>query len=415
MQDRRDGDRFPPSSVFSSLACRVLKKLKISLVVVVVLALLLEVAAHLYIKNGPGAVFAKYATIEQIRKRWNDEMSLVRHYYLGYIPNPGYVKGSNRHDSLGFRGDGIGRVKPAGQFRIACLGGSTTYDIDVEDYTKSYPAVLERLLRERTSRDVRVINAGVPGWTTWESLINLQLRVLDLEPDLIIVYHGVNDVAPRLSWPPERYRSDNSQLHSVPSTILWPSVFEHSALGRMAMTKWGGRISHMRVDRAFGTHGPGSWSWLFGKQKADGTYPRGIFTEVSPAEMLERNPPTYFRRNVESMVAIAQSRGIEVVLASFALSTQSQNMRDLATLSEEYRTAIDESNQVLREIAGRTGARFIDFAALMPHEARYFTNPVHNTAAGAEVKARLFCDSLTEQGWVISAGAAVQPANPSGH
>jgi hypothetical protein len=183
----------------------------------------------------------------------------------------------------------------------------------------------------------------------------------------------------------------------------------------MAMTKWGGRISHMRVDRAFGTHGPGSWSWLFGKQKADGTYPRGIFTEVSPAEMLERNPPTYFRRNVESMVAIAQSRGIEVVLASFALSTQSQNMRDLATLSEEYRTAIDESNQVLREIAGRTGARFIDFAALMPHEARYFTNPVHNTAAGAEVKARLFCDSLTEQGWVISAGAAVQPANPSGH
>ena len=402
MQDRRGGARFPPASVFFSLADRVLKKLKLSLVVLVVLVLLLEVAANLYISNGPDVVFAKYATIEQIRKRWNEEMSLVRHYYLGYVPNPGYVKGSNRHNALGFRGDEIDRVKPPGQYRIACLGGSTTYCIDVEDHTQSYPAVLERLLRERAT-DVRVINAGVPGWTTWESLINLELRVLDLDPDLIIVYHGVNDVAPRLSWPPEHYLSDNSQMHSAPSTILWPSVFEHSALGRMALTRWGGRIPHMRIDRAFGTPGPGSWSVQFARQRIGGTYPAGIFAQVSAAEMLARNRPVYFRRNVEGMVAIARGRGIEVVLASFALSSRSQDTRDLATSSEEYRTAIGETNQVLREIAGQTGARFMDFAAVMPQEARYFTNPVHNTAEGAAVKARLFADYLLEQGLITGA------------
>ena len=38
-----------------------------------------------------------------------------------------------------------------------------------------------------------VINAGIPGWTTAESLINLHFRVLELSPDMVIICHAVND------------------------------------------------------------------------------------------------------------------------------------------------------------------------------------------------------------------------------
>ena len=55
-----------------------------------------------------------------------------------------------------------------------------------------------------------MINAGLAGWSSWESMINFQLRLLDLEPDLIIVYHAVNVLHARLVWPPEAYQPDNS-------------------------------------------------------------------------------------------------------------------------------------------------------------------------------------------------------------
>jgi len=84
--------------------------------------------------------------------------------------------------------------KPAGQFRIVCLGGSTTYTSDVKDYRDSYPYLLEKYLKAQGYNDVTVVNAGAGSWSSWESLINFQFRVLDLDPDLIIVYHGINDI-----------------------------------------------------------------------------------------------------------------------------------------------------------------------------------------------------------------------------
>ena len=52
----------------------------------------------------------------------------VPHPYLAYALNPSYrsADGLTRHNSLGFRGAEIAHAKPAGAYRIACLGGSST-------------------------------------------------------------------------------------------------------------------------------------------------------------------------------------------------------------------------------------------------------------------------------------------------
>ena len=86
--------------------------------------------------------------------------------------------------------------------RIAILGGSTTYDTGVRDDAETFPARLQELLNAgATAPPYRVINAGVPGYTSWESLIHLQLRILELEPDIVIVHHATNDVYARLVPP----------------------------------------------------------------------------------------------------------------------------------------------------------------------------------------------------------------------
>jgi hypothetical protein len=88
----------------------------------------------------------------------------------------------------------------------------------------TFPSVLQQELRRALGEsNLEVVNAGCPDYTTWESLINFQLRLLELSPDLAIVYHNINDVEARLVEP-SSYRSDNTGLRknwSFPDEEWW--------------------------------------------------------------------------------------------------------------------------------------------------------------------------------------------------
>lgn len=88
------------------------------------------------------------------------------------------------------------------EFRIVCLGGSTTYGYNHRPESV-WPAVTERLLRER-GYDVEVINAGMQWYATAHSLANYVLHMRYYEPDVVVVVHGVNDLCrsfPRFGEP----------------------------------------------------------------------------------------------------------------------------------------------------------------------------------------------------------------------
>ena len=138
---------------------------------------ILEFGLHLYINYFASKDFIlKYGSLRQLNEKladlayWeSDQASKFRvssHRYLGYYPTPNFRFGKNKHNSLGFRGDEFIISKPWEEFRIVCIGGSTTYTTRVDDYQLSYPALLEFELNSRGYDNVRVINAGVPGWTT---------------------------------------------------------------------------------------------------------------------------------------------------------------------------------------------------------------------------------------------------------
>ena len=133
---------------------------------------------------------------------------------------------------MGYRNDEFPLEKPDGVYRIVALGGSSTYDVAIEDNAATFTAQLEKLLKEDYGyQNVQVINAGVPGYNSWEMLVNLEFRVLDLNPDLVIIYEGVNDVHARLVEP-SAYRGDDlgrRQAWQAPRVALW----EHSALLRI--------------------------------------------------------------------------------------------------------------------------------------------------------------------------------------
>ena len=272
-------------------------------------AAVLEVAARLYLRYvaSPDR-FLKYASISQLETRADAQPKLSPHRYLGYAPTPGYSRGSNRHNALGFRGAEVAVPKPPTAYRIVCLGGSTTYGDGVEEWRFTYPALLQDSLRARGMSEVEVVNAGVPGYSSYESVVNLEFRVLDLHPDVIFFYEAINDVAPRLVWPPSAYRGDNSGFLTDKWLLQEPSLLERSTFARAVMIKVGLILPQTTLYR-LSPAAPTSYVIPFAEQRKNGTYPSGPFRQVSVRTMLDSNPPSYWERNLRMLIALARANG----------------------------------------------------------------------------------------------------------
>jgi lysophospholipase L1-like esterase len=97
-----------------------------------------------------------------------------------------------RINSLGFRTEEFSPQKPAGTFRALCIGGSTT--VAGRTNAETYPAILERALRERhPGVPLEVLNLGISG-TTSEYWLERRQTLFGFEPDLVVEYRAVNDI-----------------------------------------------------------------------------------------------------------------------------------------------------------------------------------------------------------------------------
>jgi lysophospholipase L1-like esterase len=369
-------------------------------VVVVVTTLaalgLLEGAARAWLwRVASDAQFARFASFSEIAS--SRQVLFARHHYLQYVTRPGYRSSVNRHDARGFRGEDVAVPKPPGVFRIALVGASTTYDSDVLDYRKSYPYRLQQLLAARQRGPIEVVNAGVHAYSSWEHLMNLQFRVLDTQPDLVVFYEALADVNNRLVYPYEAYRGDNSGSREPFSEAQESWIDRHCVGIRILRTLKGWRhaVGGRALRRTF-EDVPTNYADEFEAQKLAGTYPSGIFRRVSAADMLAHNPPVYYERHLRAMAAICREFGIRFAMMTFAVSPEFTEAPRVT--SPEYAAAIREHNQVLLRVCEEDRLACHDHAAEMPSDRRYWTDGRHTTEAGAELRAQLVAR------WLLGSG-----------
>jgi lysophospholipase L1-like esterase len=285
---------------------------------------------------------------------------------------------------LGYRSDEFTLEKPSGVYRIVALGGSSTYDVSIKDNADTFTAQLERLLKEDYGyQNVQVINAGVPGYNSWEILVNLEFRVLDLDPDLVIIYENTNDVHARMVEP-SAYSGDDlgrRQAWQVPPVALW----EHSALLRI-VSRMMNTSRQVSIDDFVSSPTYVSWPYEY----------RLSEDNLDPSEILKENPPIYFRRNLENMSAIAKEHDVTILLTTWAYSPY---LKDYAA-QDYYQQGFRENNDVIKEVAADQQVLLFDFAALMPQDAKYWADGRHVNEAGALVKAQLFAEYIHVQGLI---------------
>jgi lysophospholipase L1-like esterase len=107
----------------------------------------------------------------------------------------------NRH---GFRGGKIPVRKPPGTFRIMILGDSSAFGYGVGQEEVFAPVMEMELARLLPGRKIEVINAAVPGYTTFSSSRFFLDRGMAFAPDVVMVAHN-ND--PDADWDEDRNRA----------------------------------------------------------------------------------------------------------------------------------------------------------------------------------------------------------------
>jgi lysophospholipase L1-like esterase len=295
----------------------------------------------------------------------DEEMAKMAYRPLPYVMyglKPSWERlGKQRRttNSLGFRGPEIQQPKPAGRYRIVCIGGSTTYDDNVDD-DQAYPLRLQEFLRKaRPDLDIEVVNAGVPSYTTAENLANLSLRLLDLQPDAIVLYEGIND------WRPRTYPNfDSAYFHF--------------------RKVWDGSSAHYEP-------GPP------GTEMAAGINPLIQYNnqpDQDTAANARAAGHAAFERNLVSMAGIAKAHGVAVVMVSNTVDEANPYSQQGGFLA-----GIREHNEVIRKVCAEQGALFVDLDAKFPKgdalpPGGLFADPVHNNPAGSEIKARIIADGL---------------------
>ncbi|MEZ0227455.1 MAG: SGNH/GDSL hydrolase family protein [Planctomycetota bacterium] len=114
-------------------------------------------------------------------------------------------------NALGFRGKKLRTVKkPPGTYRIFFLGASTTENQCLPE-EKTFAGIVQARLDAalQGAPNVEVANCGLTGYGIARSLSLIEHRILNLEPDLIVVLDAENDMMTSLD---ERFDPTNALL-----------------------------------------------------------------------------------------------------------------------------------------------------------------------------------------------------------
>lgn len=268
-------------------------------------------------------------------------------------------------NEAGLRGPPL-RPRGADDARIVALGDSCTFGGDADGQT--WPALLRAsdapLARALGVDDVEVLNGAISGLDSTGGRRRLESVLLPLEPDLVVVYLGWNDLMKR------------------------------SPAAQRAATPW--ERARRRIDDL----------WLVrGLRKAlfSMLRPRLTSPETGPASDTGRFAdfvPAVFEANLTAIVEASRDAGAGVLLVT--LPTGLRRDTTAARIAErqigfpffaaadrvgDFLTLIDRYNRAIRQVGARSGAPVVDLArafARTPEADLLFWDTMHPNRAGQE-------------------------------
>jgi lysophospholipase L1-like esterase len=235
--------------------------------------------------------------------------------YSGHLWLPGYEGKWLSINQMGYRGPHEFEMpKPEGVYRIVMIGGSAAFGVGVHD-EETIEYYLQDLLNRQHDQPVEVINAGMTGYNSTQELTLLAVHILDLDPDLVIIYDGHNDLYFGLS---PRWVEDYSPamldeiqllqdaLVNVPEPEQERVPFIYTPVGSFLINKVAlGRLTHKVVYEMKNRLFPAVEERLAKDDTSD------------PAAQLRIHPQALdvYARNLERMVILLRGHDVGTIMA----------------------------------------------------------------------------------------------------
>lgn len=315
-----------------------------------------------------------------------------------------YAEGGRvRINNLGYRGKDFSIDKSKDVIRIVCIGGSQVLD-GAQKEGHDWSALLERDLRT-SGHKVEVINAGVAGNASCDSLGRFFSEIWMLQPDYVIVCHAWNDlkyfknIKPdnsilRTIQPPRFIRLNNQQL-------IWnPYIYYSGALDRfMCHSQLYVRLRNRYWSLKLGKIG--FEGLLTGKLK-DGAKKDGTENTVQKRSWNNKWAIQQYKLNMELIAEATKNIGAipilltqpRLVTATTSPAQRKRIMYGYIGLSHnELVDAFKQCDDALMDISKKENVMLIDTAAMTGNPA-LFRDHVHLTAEGSERLASLITSKL---------------------
>ena len=134
----------------------------------------------------------------------NKNIIFVPHPFTNWSLNPNYKNknGENEHTYEGFKkttnSNSVLNLisKNKYDFKIICIGGSSTHCQEMKTFDLTWPSRLNTKLNNYDDNNILVINFGVGAWNTLQSYIRCITWFPSIKPDLLVFYHSKNDLTP---------------------------------------------------------------------------------------------------------------------------------------------------------------------------------------------------------------------------
>ena len=236
-------------------------------------------------------------------------------------------------------------VRRAGAVRVVALGGSSTGGAWQNDNLDQFwPAELER----RHGPSIQAVNQGVGGWTTLHIRRFLETRLADVDPDVVVLYIGHNDII-------------------TESVRPYGALFEAWKQGTDLSVSVSGALSNVPLYQFL----------RFGLQSAFGS-------AVQPAV-----PVRDARANIEGMVRLLAPRKVPLMLAREGVAPD-------PSVLDPYGEMLDAVAQQDDQVG------FVDTSATLtgPGAGEVFLDNCHLTERGHARVAETVRAALLDKGWI---------------
>ncbi len=276
-------------------------------------------------------VHRTYVDIFSPVRRAEDRIALLRRFVPAlpaeFRDNPTWTIDLN---AQGYRTADVAAAKPPATVRVACIGDSWTFGMNV-DKDRTYPERLASYLRDTTpGTRFEVLNFGVLGYSSFQGLQLLKARVLDVHPDVVAIGFGMNDSSV------SGYRDkDMVGAESAPLMKRVGEIAEELELYKL--------LDYVAQLMRFRPQAIGDYL------RAEATKASEKPVDYSTMEAWTRVSPADYEQNVRDMIRLAGTVGARAVLLDNELWDASPYRPLLKRISADAHVPLVDSFQILTE------------------------------------------------------------------